>query len=256
MVLDFGLVPTTLGLVGAFAFAVVVVDLRGGLGAVLESCKLSHLGGAFFGAFLTGEEVSRVRVWVKDGRAVAGLAGASFCLFVAGFADSSSSASWKSLFLVVLRARASTCFAFFSFALVKDLASVVVGIAFLGTRPVSCFRLAWGFFGLGLFGSIIQCFLLSIFLLSTARRGSGASTLVVELGAGRWRWHAFDISLVHLAQSVGLFTSIRLTPLHSPNRAFFGHVSTRGVETCLQLWRTKKALHIVDENEAQIAEVL
>jgi hypothetical protein len=59
---------------------------------------------------------------------------------------------------------------------------------------------------------------------------------------------------VQVEHSLGLVSSIRLTPGHSPIRIFNGHFSTRDAEAWLQLWRTKNALHIDEESEALTAD--
>lgn len=76
----------------------------------------------------------------------------------------------------------------------------------------------------------------------------------MALAAGRCCWCSLDSPVVQVEHSLGLSSSIRLTPGHSPIRIFNGHFSTRGAEAWLQVWRTKNALHIDGENEAMTAD--
>jgi hypothetical protein len=75
----------------------------------------------------------------------------------------------------------------------------------------------------------------------------------VVLSAGRCCWCSLDSLVMQVEHSLGLLSSIRLTPRHSPIRIFNGHFPTRGAEAWLQVWRTKNALHIDEENEALTA---
>jgi hypothetical protein len=78
--------------------------------------------------------------------------------------------------------------------------------------------------------------------------------LEVVLGAGKCCWCSLDSPVVQVEHSLGLLSSIRLTPRHSPIRIFDGHFSTRGAKAWLQVWRTQNALHIDEENEALTAD--